>query len=99
MTDAEKRLWFRIRLRQLGGHYFRRQVSIGDFVVDFACLKEKLVIEVDGGQHDWRKEEDDARTRVLEGRGYRVMRFWNNEVIKNMDGVLQVIARELGVAI
>ncbi|GAB2175898.1 endonuclease domain-containing protein [Dongia sp. agr-C8] len=99
MTDAEKKLWFRIRLRQLGGHHFRRQVSIGACVVDFACLKQKLIIEVDGGQHDWRKEEDDSRTRILETRGYCVIRFWNNEVLQNIDGVLHVIARELGSAV
>jgi very-short-patch-repair endonuclease len=99
MTEAEKKLWFRLRLKQMGGHAFRRQVSIGDYAVDFACLKKKLVIEVDGGQHDWRKEEDEVRTRYLEARGYRVMRFWNNEVFENMDGVLHVIARALGVAV
>jgi very-short-patch-repair endonuclease len=93
MTEAEKKLWFRIRLKQIGGHYFRRQVSIGDYAVDFACLTKKLVIEVDGGQHDWRREEDEARTRYLEARGYRVIRFWNNEVFENIDGVLHVIAR------
>ena len=96
MTEAEKKLWYRIRLNQLGGRRFRRQVSIGDYAVDFACLKRKLVIEVDGGQHDWRREEDEARTRYLEARGYRVIRFWNNEVFENMDGVLQVIARAVG---
>jgi very-short-patch-repair endonuclease len=96
MTEAEKKLWFRIRLGQLGGRHFRRQVSIGDYAVDFACLKEKLVIEVDGGQHAWRKEEDEARTRYLEARGYRMIRFWNNEIFENMDGVLHVIARAVG---
>jgi very-short-patch-repair endonuclease len=68
-------------------------------VVDFACLKKKLIIEVDGGQHDWRRAEDEARTKELEARGYRVIRFWNNEVFENMDGVLHVIARALGVAV
>jgi very-short-patch-repair endonuclease len=99
MTEAEKKLWYRIRLNQLGGRRFRRQVSIGHYAVDFACLKRKLVIEVDGGQHDWRKEEDEARTRYLEARGYRVIRFWNNEVFENIDGVLHVIARAVGVPV
>ena len=99
MTEAEKKLWYRIRLKQIGGHHFRRQVAIGDYAVDFACLTAKLVIEVDGGQHDWRKAEDDIRTRYLEARGYRVIRFWNNEVFENTDGVLHVIARALGVAV
>ena len=99
MTDAEKKLWYRLRLKQLDGHAFRRQVSVGDYIVDFACLREKLIIEVDGGQHDWRKPEDDARTAELEARGYRVVRFWNNEVMENIDGVLLVIARTLGMAV
>jgi very-short-patch-repair endonuclease len=97
MTEAEKKLWFRIRLKQIDGRHFRRQVAIGDYAVDFACLTAKLVIEVDGGQHDWRNEEDEIRTLYLEARGYRVIRFWNNEVFENMDGVLQVIARMLDV--
>ncbi|GAB2179154.1 endonuclease domain-containing protein [Dongia sp. agr-C8] len=99
MTEAEKKLWYRIRLNQLGGLHFRRQVSIGDYAVDFACLTKKLVIEVDGGQHDWLKEQDEARTRYLEARGYRVIRFWNNEVFENIDGVLHVIARVVGVPV
>ena len=99
MTEAEKKLWFRLRLSQIGGHYFRRQVSIGNYAVDFACLKKKLIVEVDGGQHSWRKAEDDARTAELEARGYRVIRFWNNEVLENTDGVLLVIARTLGVPV
>jgi very-short-patch-repair endonuclease len=64
-------------------------VPVGDYIPDFACLAIKLVIEVDGGLHDARKAEDDARTAVLEAQGYRVLRFWNNEVLGNVDGVLQ----------
>jgi very-short-patch-repair endonuclease len=76
---------------QIDGLPFRKQVPVGDYIPDFACLAIKLVIEVDGGQHDARKAEDDARTAVLEAQGYRVLRFWNNEVFGNIDGVLQVI--------
>jgi very-short-patch-repair endonuclease len=91
MTEAEKLLWSRIRRDQIDGLAFRKQVPVGDYIPDFACLAIKLVIEVDGGQHDARKAEDDARTAVLENQGYRVLRFWNNEVLGNVDGVLQVI--------
>jgi very-short-patch-repair endonuclease len=95
MTDAEKKLWRHIRARQINGHYFRKQVEIGDYVVDFCCLKSRLVIEVDGGQHDARAAQDEARTRWLNGQGYRVIRFWNNEVLQNIDGVLQEVVRAL----
>jgi very-short-patch-repair endonuclease len=91
MTEAEKLLWSKIRRDQIDGLPFRKQVAIGDCVADFACLPIKLVIEVDGGQHDWQKAQDDARTAWLESRGYRVVRFWNNEVLGNIDGVLQVL--------
>jgi very-short-patch-repair endonuclease len=95
MTDAEKKLWRHLRGRQIGGHQFRKQVPIGDYVVDFCCLKVRLVIEVDGGQHDARSAQDEHRTRWLNGQGYRVIRFWNNEVLQNIDGVLQEIVRAL----
>ncbi len=91
MTEAEKLLWSKIRRDQIDGLPFRKQVPIGHYIPDFACLPIKLVIEVDGGQHDARKEQDDARTAVLEAQGYRVLRFWNNEVLGNIEGVLQVI--------
>ena len=91
MTDAEKLLWSRIRRNQIDELPFRKQVPIGPYVADFACLPIKLVIEVDGGQHDERKAQDDARTAWLEGQGYRMLRFWNNDVLGNIEGVLQVI--------
>jgi very-short-patch-repair endonuclease len=95
MTDAELKLWAKLRRDQVEGLAFRKQVPIGPYVADFACLTRKLVIEVDGGQHDARKAEDDARTRWLESQGYRVLRFWNNEVLGNCEGVLTVIVAAL----
>ena len=94
-TEAEQRLWWRLRQRQLEGSRFRRQVPLGPYVVDFACLSVRLVIEVDGGQHGWRAEQDRLRTAWLEGNGFRVLRFWNNEVLGNMEGVLETIQRAL----
>ena len=89
-TDAEKALWRRLRARQLGGFRFRRQAPMGDHVVDFVCHECRLVVEVDGGQHT--PVADRERTAWLEGIGYRVTRFWNNEVLQNIDGVLDRIA-------
>jgi len=95
LTDAEQKLWSALRQRQIGGYRFRRQVPIGDFIADFACLSEGLVIEIDGGQHDANRAQDEARMAWLASRGYRVIRFWNNDVIGNLDGVLLEILTEL----
>ena len=95
-TDAEKKLWSLLRRKQLSGYRFRRQVPIGPYVVDFACLAAHLVIEVDGGQHAVSVDKDRQRTAWLESRGYKVVRFWNNDVLGNPDGVLQTILRALG---
>jgi len=94
-TDAERRLWKRLRRRQLDGCRFRRQVPIGAYIVDLACLARRLVVEVDGGQHAERRRKDDQRTLWLEGQGFRVLRFWNNDVFGNTDGVVEEIARAL----
>jgi very-short-patch-repair endonuclease len=94
-TDAEQRLWSRLRGRQLDGCRFRRQTPLGPYVVDFACLAARLVIEVDGGQHSWRAEKDAARRSWLEVNGFHVLRFWNNEVLGNLEGVLETIRRTL----
>ena len=96
MTGAEKRLWFRINRRQVAGLKFRRQYPVPPYIADFVCLEKSLIIEVDGGQHQWLSEKDERRTRFLESRGYRVMRFWNNEVMENIDGVLEVICAAAG---
>jgi very-short-patch-repair endonuclease len=91
-TNAERVLWPRLRHDiALAGSHFRRQAPIGPFIVDFASRKAKLVIELDGGQHDWQREADAKRTVYIEARGYRVLRFWNHDVLENIDGVLQVI--------
>src|ERR1700692_133971 len=81
--SAEKKLWYRLRDRQLAGRRFRRQVPIGSYIVDFACLSARLIIEIDGGQHNEEVNEvlDATRTVWLESRGYQVLRFWNSYVL------------------
>jgi len=91
-TDAELRLWSRLRGRQLHGARFRRQQPIGPYIVDFYCAEANLIIEVDGGQH---ADDGPARTQWLEHKGYRVVRFWNNDVLANTDGVMEFIASVL----
>ncbi len=90
-TDAEKVLWYRLRSRQLEGRKFRRQQVIGRYIADFLCLDPKLVIELDGGQHAERIEQDEQRTRYLQILGYRVLRFWNHDVLREPESVLEVI--------
>jgi very-short-patch-repair endonuclease len=93
MTDAERALWYNLRDRRLSGFKFKRQWTLGPFVVDFCCLERRLVVEVDGGQHN--DEVDRNRTRWLANEGYRVIRFWNNDVLTNLDGVLEALAQAL----
>jgi very-short-patch-repair endonuclease len=88
-TDAERLLWSVLRNRQLGGYKFRFQTSVGPYIADFLCVEASLIVEVDGGQHS--VIVDAARTQFLEGMGYRVIRFWNNEVIENLPGVAEAI--------
>ena len=97
MTDAEKRLWAKIRMRQMGGHQFYRQRAIGNYIVDFYCPKAKLVLEVDGGQHysDEQIEIDKKRSSYLNRLGFKVMRFTNLDVLNNIDVVLDEIYRYL----
>jgi very-short-patch-repair endonuclease len=96
-TEVEQRLWFRLRNRRLAGAKFRRQSPIGPYVVDFFCPDANLVLEVDGGGHAGDKEigRDLRRTRDLEARGLRVLRFWNTDVLQNLDGVLRTIVDAL----
>jgi very-short-patch-repair endonuclease len=93
-TDAERRLWATLRDRRLQGHKFRRQHPIGRFIVDFACTKRRLVIEADGGQHN-ESTADVRRTAWLESQGWRVIRFWNNDILANTEGVLCAILEAL----
>jgi very-short-patch-repair endonuclease len=95
MTDAEKHLWRLLRCRQLDGHKFRRQAPVGHYILDFVCYSAKLVIELDGGQHAEQAEEDARRTAWLASQGFRVLRFWNNEVFENSAGILEVVCRAL----
>jgi len=94
-TEVEKRLWYGIRSRQIEACKFRRQAVIGRYIVDFACFDRQLVIELDGGQHVSTIEDDLRRTAWLNSQGYTLLRFWNNDVIENVDGVLERIAEEL----
>ncbi|MGE0737231.1 MAG: endonuclease domain-containing protein [Alphaproteobacteria bacterium] len=93
LTDAEKRLWNRLRRKQVDGYRFRRQVPLGFYIVDFACLEARLVVEVDGGQHAVDAARDGVRDAWLVANGFRVLRFWNNDVLGNTDGVLAEIQR------
>ena len=90
MTDAERRLWRELRAHRFAAWHFRRQHPVGPYIVDFICLAARLVIEIDGGQHS--PDRDGRRTAWLEAAGFRVLRFWNNEVLANSEGVLQAIA-------
>jgi very-short-patch-repair endonuclease len=95
MTDAEQQLWRSLRRGQLSSFRFRRQHPFGDCIIDFVCLEAMLAVEIDGGQHGERTTEDAKRTEMLERAGFRVLRFWNNEVLQETEAVLAVIWKEL----
>ena len=95
MTDAEKQLWKILRAKQLEGFKFRRQTPIDTYITDFVCLEQRLVIELDGGQHANTAMYDAKRTRYLESQGFRILRFWNNDVLQNPEGVVKTILRQL----
>jgi len=95
-TDAERLLWKHLRLRQIGGYKFRRQQPLGHYIVDFVCLEKRLAIEVDGGQHSEQTNYDTKRSVWLESQGFRILRFWNHEILKETDAVKQVIAEAVG---
>ena len=94
MTIAEQCLWRRIRTQQLGVK-FRRQHPAGIYILDFACVELMLALELDGGQHAEAQVKDEKRTKWLEAKGWKVLRFWNNELLKNIDGVLEEINHTL----
>jgi very-short-patch-repair endonuclease len=96
MTDGEQKLWSRLRGKQLE-YYFRRQTPIGKYIVDFVCLKEKLIVEIDGSQHytPTGKEHDRIRDQFLQQQGFRILRFNSVEVLNNTDGIIEVIYQKL----
>lgn len=95
MTEAELYLWRRLRSRQIHDLKFRRQHPVGKYILDFACTEARLAIEVDGGQHNEMQIHDDQRSAWLEVQGWKVLRFWNNEVLQNIEGVLEVVLNAL----
>ena len=95
-TEAEKKLWFHLRDRRFFEIKFRRQFSVGPYVVDFICYEHQLIIELDGGQHTEQRDYDARRSKYLINRGYRVVRFWNHDVLLDIDSVLEALWLELG---
>ena len=95
-TDAERRLWQYLRRGQLGGYRFRRQYPVAPYIVDFACLQRSLIVELDGGQHQEGWLYDKRRDRFLESRGFRVVRYWNHQVLGELPAVLEEILKHLG---
>ena len=93
MTFAERLLWRNLRNRQLENFKFRRQVPIGRYIVDFVCLEKKLILEIDGGQHAEMNSGDSERDAWFEAQGFKTLRFWNNEVLTNMEGVIEKIRK------
>jgi len=94
-TEAEQKLWSRLRKKQLYGFQFRRQYSIGPFFVDLVCLEARLIIEVDGAQHADQKDQDKSRSEFLCTKGYNLLRFWNFDVLNEIDSVVERIAEVL----
>ena len=90
-TPAEQKLWSALRAHQIENVHFRRQHAIGNYIVDFCSPRQKLIIELDGGQHLEQQEYDQVRTEFLQAKGYRVLRFWNNDVLSDLNGVMKVI--------
>ena len=94
-TDAERLLWQKLRFWQVDGCKFRRQQPLGNFIVDFVCLEKRLIIEVDGGQHAEHVNYDTDRDAWLRNQGFGILRFWNNDVLKKIDSVMEMIAKNL----
>jgi very-short-patch-repair endonuclease len=96
MTEPERRVWQILRLHQMKEYKFRRQVPIGRYIADFVCHEARLIVEIDGGQHDHSSPWEAERSGFLQSEGYRILRFWNDEVLANLVGVHETIADELG---
>jgi very-short-patch-repair endonuclease len=94
-TDVERLLWRRLRFCQVDGYKFRRQQPLGNYIVDFMCLQRRLIIEVDGGQHAHEVNNDAERDAWLQAQGFIILRFWNNDVLKNIEGVMEMIVKSL----
>jgi very-short-patch-repair endonuclease len=94
-NNVERIFWSRVRDRRLEGFKFRRQVWIGNYIVDFVCAEKRLIVELDGGQHATAKTYDERRTLELEQLGYRVVRYWNSELTNNLEGVLADLLKQL----
>ena len=92
-TDAERALWRQLRAHRLAGHKFRRQQPVGRYIVDFVCFEKQLIIELDGGQHTEQVAYDVERSTWLQSQGFRVLRFWNHEVLQNTEAVVEVVLR------
>jgi len=95
MTDVEHLLWRAIRGKQVNACRFRRQHPIGPYIADFACIERRLAVELDGGQHQDQNSQDEPRTAFMQTQGWQVLRFWNIDVLENLDGVLATIAENL----
>jgi adenine-specific DNA-methyltransferase len=98
MTDAEQRLWFLLRSRRFRDYKFRRQYSIGPYVADFACVSVRLIVEADGGHH-CENAYDDTRSAYIEGQGWRIVRFWNNDILQQTEAVLERIESSLAMTL
>ena len=94
-TEVERKFWWQVRDRCLGGHKFKRQFLIGRYIIDFVCLEAMLVVELDGGQHADQVVYDEIRDAYLKARGFRVLRIWNTEFLTNKDGVLEFLLCQL----
>ena len=90
-TEAEMRLWCFLKAKQVGGLKFKRQAPIGNYIADFVCFDARLIIEIDGGQHSSETSKDFERTMWLQSQGFKVLRFWNNDVLGNTDAVMTMI--------
>jgi very-short-patch-repair endonuclease len=94
-TKAEKLFWRQVSNRQFQGSKFKRQVPMGNYIVDFVCHDMKVIVELDGGQHVLQEQQDQVRTNELQNQGYQVIRYWNNDVLSNIEGVMQDLAKQI----